>query len=216
MNFQLIDVSKWKRKAYFDHFLTDVPCTYSITVNLNITSLLKVIKPKNIKLYPCMIHLISSVVNRHEEFRMAINEKGELGVFDEMSPSYAIFVKEYETFTNIWTEYKSSFSEFYGNYLTDVEKYGESKQFIAKPNPPMNLFTISGIPWVSFTGFNLNLPTAFKYLIPIFTTGKFFTENDKILLPISIQVHHAVCDGFHVSRFINELQDRINQFEDKI
>lgn len=26
-------------------------------------------------------------------------------------------------------------------------------------------------------------------------------------IPLSIQVHHAVCDGFHVCRFINELQE---------
>ncbi len=32
-------------------------------------------------------------------------------------------------------------------------------------------------------------------------------ENGKYLLPLAIQVHHAVCDGFHVCRFVNELQE---------
>ena len=30
------------------------------------------------------------------------------------------------------------------------------------------------------------------------------------ILPLAIQVHHAVCDGFHICRFVNELQELIN------
>ncbi len=31
-------------------------------------------------------------------------------------------------------------------------------------------------------------------------------------LPLAVQVHHAVCDGFHVSRLINELQSWLDAF----
>ena len=34
---------------------------------------------------------------------------------------------------------------------------------------------------------------------------------DKVLMPLAIQVHHAVCDGFHVCRFLDELQDLLNK-----
>ena len=44
----------------------------------------------------------------------------------------------------------------------------------------------------------------------LFTMGKYYKENDKYIMPISIQVHHSVCDGFHLCRFINELQELIN------
>lgn len=27
------------------------------------------------------------------------------------------------------------------------------------------------------------------------------------MLPLAVQVHHSVCDGFHVARLINELQE---------
>lgn len=79
-----------------------------------------------------------------------------------------------------------------------------------KPDVPDNCFTVSMIPCVSFEGFNLNLQKGYDYLLPIFTMGKYYEENGRILLPLAIQVHHAVCDGFHVCRFINELQELIN------
>lgn len=210
MGFKLIEVSKWNRKEYFDHYLNHVACTYSMTLNLDLTALINEIKREEIKLYPTMIYLLSTIVNKHEEFRTALDTTGNVGVFDHLHPSYTIFQKDCEMFTNIWTEYTPSFSEFYKRYLLDIQNYGEVKSFLAKPNVPSNVFNISSIPWVSFTSFNLNLPKVLDYLLPIFTTGKYFEQNGKIWLPIAIQVHHAVCDGFHIARFINQLQEAMN------
>lgn len=84
---------------------------------------------------------------------------------------------------------------------------------IAKPNIPENTFPVSMIPWVAFDGFNLNLKKGYDYLLPIFTMSKFEFTNKQYLLPLSIQVHHAVCDGFHISRFVNELQATIHHFK---
>jgi len=75
-----------------------------------------------------------------------------------------------------------------------------------KPNEPDNTFPVSMIPWESFEGFNLNLKNGYDYLLPIFTIGKFFSEAGRTMIPIAIQVHHAVCDGFHLCRFIGELR----------
>lgn len=213
MGFKLIDVSKWKRKEYFDHYLNQVTCTYSMTLNLDLTDLLHEIKKKRIKLYPAMIYLLSVIVNKHDEFRTALDSKGHVGIFDLLHPSYTIFQKDNETFTNVWTEYSPSFSEFYKQYLLDIENYAKINSFIAKPNVPENVFNISSIPWVSFTGFNLNLPKVTDYLLPIFTMGKYFEQNGKIWLPIAIQVHHAVCDGFHIAKFVNDLQEAMNKLK---
>lgn len=205
MNFNIINTEKWERKPYFDHFLNNVRCTYSMTANLDITELLLEVKRRKIKTYPVFIYMLSSVANRHKEFRTCFNENRQLGYWDVINPCYTIFHKDSETFSNIWTEYNNDFNLFYKNYIKDIEIYGNINKFSPK-NECINSFPISSIPWVSFTGFNLNIYMDGTYLLPIFTMGKYFTQDGKVLLPISIQVHHAVCDGFHVSRFYNDLQ----------
>lgn len=210
--FKPIDVSTWSRKEYFDYYLKDVPCMYSMTVNVDITQLIKTLKQEALTLYPTMIYLLSSIVNLHEEFRTAIDHKQSVGIFDWLDPFYTIFQKEGSTFTNIWTEYTPSFADFYQRYLEDVKTYAEVKKFIAKPSVPENVLNISSIPWVSFTSFHLHLPKVTDYLLPIFTTGKYFEQNGRIWLPLAIQVHHAVCDGFHTARLIQELQEAVDQF----
>lgn len=212
MNFHMIDIQNWKRREYFEHYVSGVPCSYSMTVNLDITTLLSAMKDHGLGLYPVMIYGISLIVNRHQEFRMAIDEQGNVGFFDEVYPSYTVFHKDDETFSDIWTEYSSDFRTFHARYLEDIQQFGDVRSMIGKPMQGNNAFTISCIPWATFTGFNLNLQKGYDYLPPIFTIGKYFNENGKTLLPLSIQVHHAVCDGFHAARFVNELQEWGNSF----
>lgn len=206
MVFEKIDRTTWDREEYFQHYFSHVPCTYSITVKLDIT----VLKDRQQKLYPTMLYYLTTVVNRHPEFRTALNEQGELGIYRQMLPSYTVFHKDTETVSEIWTEYSDDYEAFCQAYEADIQRYGAQKGLIGKPDAPKNIFTVSMIPWTTFDGFNLNLQRGYDYLIPIFTMGKYYHENGRTLLPLAIQVHHAVCDGFHVCRFINELQEWIN------
>lgn len=202
MQFTKIDINNWTRKEYFDHYFGNTPCTYSMTVKLDISKL----KKDGKKLYPTLLYGVTTIINRHEEFRTALDENGQVGVFSEMLPCYTVFHKETETFSSIWTEFTADYTEFLQNYQKDIDAFGERMGMSAKPNPPENTFPVSMIPWTSFEGFNLNLKKGYDYLLPIFTFGKYYEEGGKYYIPLSIQVHHAVCDGFHVCRFLDELQ----------
>lgn len=60
VNYEVIDIASWPRREYFEHYLNTVPCTYSMTVKLDITR----IRKKNLRLYPTMLYCITKVVNR--------------------------------------------------------------------------------------------------------------------------------------------------------
>lgn len=207
MFFQKIDRKLWPRRDFFEHYLHNIPCTYSMTVKIDISR----IRQKHLKLYPTMLYALSSIVNKHEEFRMAFDDCGDLGVYDILHPSYTVFHNQSCTFSNIWTHYDPDYGRFLQSYRRDLTDFGNIEGLAGKPNTPINSFTVSMIPWFSFEGFNLNLPKGSDYLLPIFTMGKFSTEGERTFLPLAIQVHHAVCDGFHTCRFLNELQEMLDQ-----
>ena len=39
--------------------------------------------------------------------------------------------------------------------------------------------------------------------------GKYVEREGRILLPLALQVHHAVCDGFHACRLTREVRELI-------
>ena len=141
MVFEKIDRSSWKRNEYFEHYFTNVPCTYSMTVKLDITQ----IKKKQMKLYPAMLYYLATIVNRHSEFRTAIKQAGELGIYDEMIPSYTVFHEDTETFSDLWAEYMPNIEEFSRAYESDIQRYGSNHGMTGKPDVPENVFTVSMI-----------------------------------------------------------------------
>ena len=206
MTFTKIEQGTWPRKETFHHYLTQVPCTYSAVFKLDITQ----IRTSGKKLYPTMLFYLSTVVNRHEEFRMALDEAGEPGFYDQVHPCYTVFHKETETFSNLWTAYTPNYADFCAAWEEDMALYGSRPERMARPDTPINTFPVSMVPWATFEGFNLNLQKGYDYLLPIFTMGRFYEENGRIHLPLAVQVHHAVCDGFHLCRLVNELQNLLN------
>ena len=158
-----------------------------------------------------MIWLLTRTVNQMPEFRTALTNEG-LGIYDDMHPTYTIFNKGKKNLSGIWTAFNPDFNVFLQAYQSNTKKYSSSVKYSPKPGQPSNSFDISMVPWLSFTSFNINVYGDGKYLLPIFTLGKYFEENGKRLLPLSIQVHHAVCDGYHVGVFVETLQTLINQF----
>lgn len=211
MEFNKINIEDWKRKNTYLHYKSDVPCTYSMCINLDISKLIVRIRAYGLKLFPVCLYGITQRVNQHQEFRMALDAQGNVGYFNISNPCYTVFSKESETFSEAWTEYSEDFHIFYQRCISDIGQYQNELEG-SKPVINDNLFNVSCIPWTTFTGFNLNLQNGYDYLPPIFTIGKYFLEGNKTLLPLAIQVHHAVCDGFHMARFVNELQEWADSF----
>ena len=204
MGWTKIDRPAWKREEYFRHYHDDVPCFYSMTVSLDVTRL----RAAGLKLYPAMLYILSTIVNRHEELRTAMVD-GAVGVYDALSPCYTVFHPETETFSNLWTEYSEDYQVFCQRYRQDWVRYGDVHAFNAKAGAPVNVFPISMIPWEHFDGFHLHLQKGYEYLLPIFTMGKYVEAGGRSELPIAVQVHHAVCHGFHLCRFLEELRESL-------
>ena len=206
MAFILIDFDKWERREHYLHIINEVRCSYSVCVNLDISNL------NGQRLYPAMLWLLTRTVNEMPEFRTSFTEDG-LGYYSEMHPAYTVFNRDTKTFSGIWTAYQPDYPSFLHGYEEDAGKYSFTTQYEPKPGRPANSFDVSMVPWFSFTTFNLNVFGDGTYLLPIFTMGKTFEENEKTMLPLAIQVHHAVCDGYHVGKFIETLQANINKFD---
>lgn len=207
MEYREIDLRTWERREYFEHYTSAVPCTYSMTVKLDITELRK----SGARLYPAMLYLLCGTVNEFEQFRTAFRHDGKLAVYREMHPSYTIFNRAKETFSCIWTECSDDYTEFLRRYQEDIERYEGAEGFLPKPGMPENCFNVSMIPWTVFDSFQLNTPD-YKYLLPIFTMGRYSEENGRCLMPLAAQVHHAVCDGYHLCRFLDSLQKKLDSW----
>ncbi|MEE3452206.1 CatA-like O-acetyltransferase [Dialister sp.] len=209
MGFTIIDRSKWPREEYFRYFLRAVPCMYSMTVQLDVTPIMR----QHARPYPAMLYFLSVVENRHKEYRIAFNEQGELGYYDVVHPSYTVFHRDDHTFSSLWTEYNEDYRIFLDSYERDTTLYGDNRGLFGKPGRPANLFPVSVIPWVNYESLHLSFPRAFRYFIPMYTLGRLHRKRSHYYMPLALEVHHAVCDGYDAGAIIREIQSLINDWK---
>ena len=213
MNFTPIDLQTWPRGQMFYYFSQMAPAGYSMTVQVDVTALRKTLKEAGRKFFPAYLWLVTKNLNRQTEFKVA-EKDGVLGFYDSLTPLYASFHENDHTFSLMWTEYTDDFLQFHQAYLENQAQFGQNHVVLCQPQtpPPANAYTVSCVPWVSFTHFAVHSYENKPYYFPSVEAGKFFEEAGRILMPLSITCHHATTDGYHIKCFLDSLQEDINGF----
>ena len=215
MIFTKIDFDTWERRDYFLHYDQQVNCFHSTTANIDVTDLMKVIRKHNFNFFRTFIYIVSRAVNSIPNYKIGLDEHNNLGFYDFISPSYLLFHQDTKTFSCASTEYDNDFALFYKRITGDYEKYKDVHGLFVT-DIPRNTFDTSCIPWVKYTGFELNLPIQNKHYAPIITWGKYGKERRKILMPLTLSINHAVADGYHVGLLFNEIQNICDKFRESI
>lgn len=201
-----IDLETWPRRETFEHFRTAVPCSYAMTVEIDVTVLTAVLRERGLKTYPAQIWAVAHTVNRHAEFRMVLDEDGNPATCNVLHPAFTVFNPERETFACVWAEYTPEFSHFHDAAVDLLAEHRTATEMFPQGPAPDNCFDISSLPWTGFTGFTLAIDGGSDHLLPIFTVGRYAERDGRVLLPIAVQIHHAAADGFHTARFLADLQ----------
>jgi chloramphenicol O-acetyltransferase type A len=210
-SFHPIDLQTWSRGQMFYYFSKMAPTGYSLTVELDVTVMKTALDECKIKFFPSYLWLATTILNKQVEFKVAVKDE-VLGYCDTLTPLYAAFHEDDKTISFMWTEYDSKFSVFYDRYLENQKQYGNNHGVLAQPDkmPPENSYTISCIPWIEFKHFSLLSFENKPYYFPTVEAGKFIVQDGSIKLPISVTLHHATTDGWHVKQFLDDLQYTMN------
>lgn len=214
MKFTPIDLQAWPRGQMFYYFSKMTPTGYSLTVHLDITHVRSTLKEAGLKFFPAYLWLVTKTLNQQVEFKVAELD-GQLGYYDTLTPLYATFHEDDKNFSLMWTDFHEDFSTFYQGYLKSKEQYGNNHGVLAQPEtpPPANCYTVSCVPWITFSHFAVHSYESKPYYFPSIESGKFSEKDGRTLMPLSITCHHATTDGYHVSCFLDDLQSAMDGFQ---
>ena len=102
---------------------------------------------------------------------------------------------------------------FTGGIVENQEKYGSHHGVPSRPELPLeNAYTVSCLPWVDFSHFSVHSYEKKDYFFPSVEAGKMEEVGGTRKMPLSLTCHHATTDGWHVSRFLEDLQRDMDDF----
>jgi chloramphenicol O-acetyltransferase type A len=209
---KLIEIENWKRKEHFMFFSRmDYP-QFNICMDIDVTNFLTFTKSKNLSFYYSMIYASTSVVNLIEDFRYRIRD-GKVVLHDKIHPSFTDMNsdKNNDLFKMVTVDLEGDITGF---VKKAKEVNASQKEYFRfdKLAGRDDLIYITCVPWISFTHISHTITLNRNDSVPRISWGKYYNAGNRILLPFSVQVNHALLDGFHIGKYINDLQSYINDF----
>ena len=202
-----IDLKTWPRRKHFEVFNSfDYP-HFNLCANVDISLLQNLVKTRGLSLHTTLIYIFSRTANETSEFRWRI--KGDKVIEHEVVHPSASIMTEGDLFSFCTMKYHQNFTEFYRNAEETIAHTRQHPYLEDEPGQD-NLLYMTSIPWVSFT--NLMHPIHMHPVdsVPRIAWGKYFHENSRIKMPLSVQAHHALMDGFHTGRYYMRVQQYLD------
>ena len=202
------DVENWNRNAQYQFFKTYEDPFFNITANLEVTKLYKYCKQHHFSFSLACLYVALKSANEITEFKLRF-KNDKVYVFETVNIGSTVLNDDL-TFSFCDFKFLPLMSEFDVNGKMVLENHKNGIVFNAQEDQ-LGIIHCSTIPWVSFTGFK-HARNGNEGLqgIPKVVFGKIFTENGLKKIPFSVEVHHALMDGYHVGLLYKKMQQFID------
>ena len=202
-----LDLETWPRRDLFEFFRGYQNPYFNICTQLDITRLVAVLRDRpGVSVSLAYHYFALRIANEIEPFHYRLEGDDRVVIHEVINGGTTVLLPN-ETFTYAYFEYHEDFQQFNteaGAAIAKVRAEGS-----LKPTMRYDLIYFTALPWVSFTSFAHARTPGRGESIPRIAFGKFLRDGDRIHLPISVEVHHALMDGLHVGRFFMALEEAL-------
>lgn len=201
---RFLDVASWARRQHFELFRGFETPFFSVCVELDVTVAWKLGRGAGSpSFYVLTLFHSLRAANETEPFRMRLRED-RVWVHDSVRAS-ATVLREDETFGFGIFPPAPTFTGFNAQAIPEMARAKQPRPLeIPRPGED-DLVYHSSLPWMRFTAFT-NALNGGKDSVPRVVFGKCVERDERRLMPVAVEVHHALVDGLDVARYLERLQ----------
>lgn len=190
-----LDLDTWPRRDLFEFYRHFDKPYFNVCTRLDVTYLLTALSTrKEISVSLAYHYFALLTANEIEPFRYRLRD-GKVVVLDVVHGGTTILLPN-ESFGLAYFPYDPDFSKFYEGAslaVADALKKGGGLKLEKTDDDRLHFTTI---PWVSFTSFSHARNWKREESATKIAFGRFSQDANRTWLPISVEVHHALMDGF--------------------
>lgn len=199
-----LDTETWSRRDLFRLFSEYDAPSFNICADVDATRLLDFARARRLSSFVTYHYLSTKVANEVENFRYRL--RGGRVLVHERVNAGAVLLLADESFTFVYFDYTEDFRAFHESAVAIVERARTEPPGLDAREDRDDLLYHSVIPWVSFTSISHARDSRRQNGIPKISFGKYREAGGRVLMPVSVEVHHALMDGLHVGRYFERLQ----------
>lgn len=197
----------WNRKLHFEHFCKLNDPYFAVTIPFNVSKAYAFSTTHNISFFARYLHDCMRAINAVENFRLRIVD-GTIIDYEVIHAS-ATIMRDDHTYGFSFIDYDEDLNTFIKNI--EAEKYRvRNTMDLYPPKNGLDCIHCSAMPWLNFTA-SKEPVSGDNDSIPKIAFSQMNRIDNELIMNVSINVNHALVDGYHVSLFSEKFQDHLNR-----
>ena len=205
----LINQTSWNRREHFAFFSAFEEPFFGLVATVDCTRALAEAKRLGIPFFLYYLHAALQAVNQVEALRYRI-EDGQVYCYDRIHAS-ATLGRPDHTFAFSFIEQHDSLAGFLAAAEAEIAAVQASTGLRLSPTTGRpDVVHCSALPWVRFTGLSHARSFSHPDSCPKISFGQVFSEGATRHMPVSVNLHHGLGDGYHAGLFLAAFQRRLS------
>jgi chloramphenicol O-acetyltransferase type A len=207
-----LDIARWARRDAYAFFRGFDKPFFNVCVRLDVAPLKAALEAANAPggVTLACYFLALKFANAHEPFRLRLSGD-EVLAHERVDGSTTVLKDDGESFGFADLDFVPDPIAFMGGARESIERSRTTTApFEPKPGDVARIYFTS-LPWLHFTSFSharrwaKEGPTR-DDSIPRLAFGRAERDGSRLWMPMSVEVHHALMDGVHVGRFVQDVE----------
>lgn len=210
---EYLDTTTWARREAFEFFRGFDKPYFNVCVRLDAAPLKAALAKRGVGSFSLACYYLAlRLANQHPSFRLRL-EGGRVRVHEVVHGGCTV-LREDESFSFAYLDYDVDFARFCQQATLAMQAARQrSTRFDPRPDQAA-VIHITTLPWLHFSSFSHARNWGREDSVPKMAFGRTDADGARLWLPFSVEVHHALMDGLHVGRYVQDLEAAFRQPRD--
>ncbi|RNI31891.1 chloramphenicol acetyltransferase [Rufibacter immobilis] len=200
---QTLDLENWARAEQYRFFRSFTQPFFNVHTEVDITPLYHSCKQQGTSIFLGYLYATLQAARATETMRLRL-EGDQVVLYDGLDLSTTV-LKHNQTIAFVSLPHQNTLQEFCASSRQIIEEAKDSDQFFIGHQGP-DLLHLTTLPWFKSTGIeHATSVNPEEAGIPKIAFGKIEVQPGRVTLPLSVALHHALADGYHVHLFLEQL-----------
>jgi chloramphenicol O-acetyltransferase type A len=199
-----LEMDGWKRSSTFEFFLEYQLPFFNLCTSVEVGPTLTRCREAKASFFLASWYACLQAANETAPFRHRVRD-GRVWVHDELFIGTTV-LRDDDSFGFCYLPSAPTFAEFSAQASRVLSEFRTGAGTFEPLSDRDDLLHGSVIPWVDFTSMSHARRLPMPDSVPKLALGKYTHRDGGVRMPVSVEVHHAVCDGLHVGQYLERLQ----------
>jgi chloramphenicol O-acetyltransferase type A len=201
-----LDLDTWPRRAAFDYFRAFDKPFFNVCVRVDVAPLKAAAAALPVGGFVLACHFVAlRLCNRIEPFRYRL-EGDRVRVHEQVQGGTTV-LRDDQSFGFAYLGHETGYAAFAASGAAAMAAARHTQAAFDPRLEDDALIHFGSLPWLHFTSFAHARHSQRGDSVPKIMFGRADPEGSRLMLPLSVEVHHALMDGVHVGQYVQAFED---------